>query len=172
MIVSANELNRSSPLPVSIWVAARASRLRPSMGGQIFQTSGATMRDPGILRRSSTMLAGRSLKTGAGELARMTISPFIFASVFPIKRADAVGQAEEPQDRDDRNRQAHDRQHRARRPRDQVLPGKYQHLRFPRTEARALREGELWTLHSQLGSAQAARRGPYVTSAFGSNIPL
>ena len=31
------------------------------------------------------MLSGTSLKTGAGELARMTISPFIFASVLPIK---------------------------------------------------------------------------------------
>ena len=31
------------------------------------------------------MVSGRSLKTGAGELARMTISPFIRASVFPIK---------------------------------------------------------------------------------------
>ena len=41
------------------WVAARASRLRPSMGGQIFQTSGATMRAPGILRRSSTMVSGQ-----------------------------------------------------------------------------------------------------------------
>ena len=31
------------------------------------------------------MLSGTSLKTGAGELARITIRPFIFASVFPIK---------------------------------------------------------------------------------------
>ena len=85
MIVSAIELNRWSPLPVNICVAARASRLRPSIAGAIFQTSGATIRVPGILRRSSAMLSGTSLNTGAGELARMTISPFIFASVFPIK---------------------------------------------------------------------------------------
>ncbi len=30
------------------------------------------------------MLAGKTLKTGAGELARMTIRPFILSSVFPI----------------------------------------------------------------------------------------
>ena len=43
------------------------------------------MRAPGILRRSSTMVAGNSLNTGAGELARITISPFIFARVLPIR---------------------------------------------------------------------------------------
>ena len=29
-------------------------------------------------------MAGKSLNTGAGELARITIRPFILASVFPI----------------------------------------------------------------------------------------
>ena len=73
------------------------------------------------------MLAGRSLKTGAGELARMTISPFIRCERVAHQRADAVGQAEEPQDRQDRNRQPDDRQQRARRPRDQVSPGEQKH---------------------------------------------
>ena len=85
MIVSANELN-SLGRPcrsASVWRPGRADcGLRSA--GQIFQTSGATIREPGILRRSSTILAGRSLNTGAGELARMTIRPFIFASVLPI----------------------------------------------------------------------------------------
>ena len=81
---SANPLYRSFPFLVSMLANPAAIGLRPSMEGHICQTSGATILDPGILRRSSTMLAGKTLKTGAGELARMTIMPFMRSRVFPI----------------------------------------------------------------------------------------
>ena len=77
------------------------------------------------------MLSGTSLKTGAGELARMTISPFIFASVFPIKVRMPLVRLKSPRIAMIGIVSPKHRQQGACRPSDQVLPGKSPHETAP-----------------------------------------
>ena len=56
-------------------IAAAPRPPLPSIGGAIFQTSGATMRTPGIPRRVLAISEGRSLKTGLGEFSREDQQP-------------------------------------------------------------------------------------------------
>ena len=127
MIVSAIELNRWSPLPVKSWVAARASRLRPSIGGEIFQTSGATIRVPGILRRSSSHAFGQVAEDRGGRVARITISPFMRASVLPISVRMPLVRLKSPRIAMIGIVSPNTASKRAGRPSNQVLPGKSPH---------------------------------------------
>ena len=85
MIVSARLFSPCSRGRVSIPRAAAPRPPLPSIGGAIFQTSGATTRTPGIARKVFAMSAGRSLKTGLGEFSRRTIRPCILPRVLPIR---------------------------------------------------------------------------------------
>ncbi len=100
---------------------------RPSIVGAIPQTSGATARTPGMRLSSSAKLAGRWLKTGLGTFSRRMISPSIRLRGVAHQVAQTVGEAEEPQHAQDRDRQANQSQDRPQRPGQQVAPGESTH---------------------------------------------